>query len=61
MPFISPQNFCSFPRYLFFCLDFFGRVAKRPDQKDKVNFKIYEFKAWLTNNYNTHIAQYLEK
>ena len=28
---------------------------------DKVNFKIYDVTAWLTNNCNTHIAQYLEK
>ena len=24
-----------------------------------VNFKIYDVKALLTNNYNTHIAQYI--
>ena len=28
---------------------------------DKENFKIYDAKAWLTNNCNTHIAQYLQK
>ena len=26
-----------------------------------VNFKFYDVTAWLTNNCNTHIAQYLEK
>ena len=26
---------------------------------DKVNFKIYEVTAWLTNNRNAHIAKYL--
>ena len=39
----------------------FGHVAKRLDEKDKVNFKFYDVRAWLTNNCNTHIAQYLEK
>ena len=27
----------------------------------KVNFKIYDVTTCLTNNYNTHIAQYLMK
>ena len=53
---ISPQKLFSFSRYLTFCFDFFGRVAKRLDQKDKVNFKIYDVTAWLTNNCNTHVA-----
>ena len=39
----------------------FGHVAKRLDKKDKVNFKFYDVTAWLANNCNTHIAQYLEK
>ena len=39
----------------------FGQVAKRLDKKDKINFKFYDATAWLTNNCNTHIAQYLEK
>ena len=39
----------------------FGHVAKRLDKKDKVNFKFYDVTAWLTNNCNTHIAQYLKK
>ena len=39
----------------------FGHVAKGLDKKDKVNFKFYDVTAWLTNNCNTHIAQYLEK
>ena len=34
----------------------FGRVAKQLDVRDKVNFKIYDVTAWLTNNCNTHIA-----
>ena len=36
-------------------------VEKRLDQKDEVNFKIYDVTAWETNNCNTHIAQYLKK
>ena len=28
---------------------------------EKVNFKIYDVKAWLIYSYNTHIAQYLTK
>ena len=39
----------------------FGHVAKRFDKKEKVIFKFYDVTAWLTNNCNTHIAQYLEK
>ena len=39
----------------------FGHVVKRLDKKDKVNFKFYDVTAWLTNNCNTHILQYLEK
>ena len=39
----------------------FGYLAKRLDSKDKVNFKIYDVTAWLTNSCNTHIAQYVEK
>ena len=39
----------------------FGHVAKRLDKKDEINFKFYDVTAWLTNNCNTHIAQYLEK
>ena len=39
----------------------FCHVAKRFDKKDQVNFQFYDVSAWLTNNCNTHIAQYLEK
>ena len=39
----------------------FGNVAKRIDKKVKVNFKFYDVTVWLTNSYNTHIAQYLKK
>ena len=36
----------------------FGYIGKRVD-KAMVNFKIYDFTDWITNNYNTHITQYL--
>ena len=59
--FYFSSKFFSFSRYLTFYLDFFGPVAKQLDQKGKVNLKIYDVTDWLTNNCNTHIAQYLEK
>ena len=34
---------------------------RRLDQKDKVNFEIYDVTTWFRNSYNTHIAQYLTK
>ena len=37
----------------------FGYVEKQLGQKDKVHFKILTSQSFLTNNYNTHIAQYL--
>ena len=61
MPFISSQKLFSFARYLTFCLDIFGRVAKQLNQKDNVDFKINGDTSWLTNNCNTHIAEYFEK
>ena len=39
----------------------FGHVTKRLDKKGWVNFKFYDVTTWLTNNCNTHIAQYLNK
>ena len=39
----------------------FGHVTKQLDWKDKVNLKFFDVTAWLANNCNTHIAQYLEK
>ena len=44
-----------------FFLDFLVMQQKRLDEKDKINFKIYDVPTWLTNNYNTHIAQYFTK
>ena len=39
----------------------FGRVEKLPDEKDKINFEIYDVTTWSTNNCNTYIGQYLKK
>ena len=36
-------------------------VIKTTWLKDKANFNFYDVTAWLTNNYNTHIDQYLKK
>ena len=38
-----------------------GHVEQRLDQKDKVNFTIYDITAWLINNCNKYIDQYLKK
>ena len=38
----------------------FDHVEKRLDSKNKINFEIYDVTAWLTNNCNTHIYQYLK-
>ena len=58
--FISPQKLFSFPRYLDFCLDFL--VMQQNDlNRKKVNFKFRDITAWLTINFETHIAQYLKK
>ena len=40
---------------------YFGYVKKWLDNKAKVNFEIYDVADWQTNNYTTHIAQYLKK
>ena len=39
----------------------FGHVAKRLDEKDKIDFKFYDDTAWLASNRNKHIVQYFEK
>ena len=41
-------------KILRFYFDFF-------DKKDKTIFKICDVTNWTTNNYNTHIAQYLKQ
>ena len=58
MVFISFQNLFLFLRFLFFSLTFW---SKRLYQKTEVNFKIYGVTDWQTNNYTTHLAQYLKK
>ena len=35
----------------------FGHAEKRFDEKNKVNFKIYDVTNWLTINCNTYIHQ----
>ena len=39
----------------------FDGVAKWPDKKDEVNSKFCDVTGCLTNNRNTHIAQYFNK
>ena len=39
----------------------FCHVAKRLDKKDTVNVKFYDVTTGLTNNCNTHIAQYFKR
>ena len=46
---------------IYFCSWRFGYVEKRPAKKGKVNLKTYDVTDEITNNYNTHIAQYLKK
>ena len=36
-----------------------GHVEKQLNLRDEVNLKLYDVTAWLTNNCNTHTAQYL--
>ena len=43
------KAFCSLDN-LSFCLDFLGMQKKRLDQKDKINFEIYDVTAWLAMN-----------
>ena len=39
----------------------FGYIEKRLHKKAMVKFKIYYVTDWTTNNYSTHIVQYLKK
>ena len=44
------------------CLDFWGHVEKQLDNKAKLVSNIVTSQTgWETNNYNTHIAQYVKK
>ena len=57
--FFLRQKLFSFSRYLSFCLDFL--VVYRNGMIKKENFKVHDVTVGLTNNQNTHIAQYHEK
>ena len=37
------------------------KTRKRLDKKAKVNFRSYDVTAQTTDNYNSHISQYLKK
>ena len=37
------------------------KLCNSDNHYTKVSFKIFDVTTWLTNNYNTHIAQYLTK
>ena len=39
----------------------FGYAEKRLDKKTTVNFNTCDVTNWTTDNYNTHIIQYLKK
>ena len=55
------NELCSFLWVWKFYSDIYGHVGKQPDNRAKVNFKIYDVPTWETNNYNTHIVQDLKK
>ena len=57
----SLKKLFPYSRYLNFCLNFFGHAEKQLDEKDKVNFKIYDVTIWEAENRKTHIPQYLKK
>ena len=57
MLFISSSELFLFSRYL--NLTFWSCREKGLIKKGEVNFEIHDLTAWLTNNHNTHIAQYL--
>ena len=40
---------------------FFGYIEKRLDKKVKVESKIRDLTDWTTNNYHSHVAQYIKK
>ena len=60
-----PKKFAWFAFYFilkaFFVLKIIEFLSWLFGHVDKVNFKIYDVTIWLTNNRNTHIAQYLRK
>ena len=58
--FILPKKLFSFSRYLNFCHDFLVMQQNGFIRRKKVNFKVYDVTALLTNNCNTHIVQYFD-
>ena len=46
---------------IFKFLSWLYHVGKQLDKKSKVIFKIYDVTDYTTNNYNTHIGEYLKK
>ena len=50
-----------FSLYLRFCFEALLMYRNGFIGKDSVNFKIYDVRTCKTNNFNTHIAQYLVK
>ena len=63
--FYFTQILSSILKYLNFCADFFGYAEKRLDKEDKSDLirKIRVISKFMicTNNFNTHIAQYVKK
>ena len=53
-------HYCVWENFFTFLSWLFGYEEKRSDKKVKINSKIYDVTVWTTNNYNTHIAQYLK-
>ena len=39
----------------------FGYVKERVDKKAKIKFKVHGVTDWTSNNWYTHIVQYLKK
>ena len=51
----------SFPLEIFIFFSWhFGHVEKWLNKKAKIDFKIYDFIGWTTNNHHTHITQYIK-
>ena len=61
MLFISPKKLLLFWRSLYFCSGIFCQVGKGLNKNVNAIFKIYGIKNWETDDYSTHIAQYLKK
>ena len=58
--FRAKSSFRSWDNYIFVMI--FRLLKKNQfDQNGKINFRIYDFTDWITNNYKTDIAQYPKK